>query len=213
MTKVYTFTFNPFQENTYLLTDETGECIVIDPGCYFEDEKSNFANFISTNKFRPVKIINTHCHVDHILGNAFLANKYNIPIAANIEDEFLLQNAGEHGKLFGFEVDKSPSIATYLKDGENLKFGNTVLKVFHVPGHSPGSIALYCEEQKFVITGDVLFNGSIGRTDLPGGDYATLINSIKSKLISLGDNVIVYPGHGPSTSIEKERRANPFLID
>lgn len=211
MTKIHTFSFNPFQENTYLLADETGECIVIDPGCYFEEEKTALTDFIETNNYRLTKIVNTHCHVDHILGNAFLVNKYKIPFEAHKGDEFLLENAVEHGKMFGFDVEQPPAINNYLEENQQITFGNTILKVLHVPGHSPGHIALYCEDQQFVITGDALFNGSIGRTDLPGGDYDTLINSIKTKLLTLKDAVVVYPGHGPETTIEKEKRTNPFL--
>lgn len=213
MTQLHTFVFNPFQENTYLLADETGECIIVDPGCYFEEEKYTLFNFIQKNNYRLTKIVNTHCHVDHILGSAFLSSKFNVSFEANKEDEFLLQNAVEHGKMFGFDVEPPPAISKYLAENEDLVFGSTILKVLHVPGHSPGSIALYCKAQKFVITGDVLFSGSIGRTDLPGGDYNALINSIKNKLLSLPDDVIVYAGHGPSTTIGHERRTNPFLND
>lgn len=213
MTQLHTFVFNPFQENTYLLADETGECIIVDPGCYFEEEKYTLFNFIQKNNYRLTKIVNTHCHVDHILGSAFLSSKFNVSFEANKEDEFLLQNAVEHGKMFGFDVEPPPAISKYLAENEDLVFGSTILKVLHVPGHSPGSIALYCKAQKFVITGDVLFSGSIGRTDLPGGDYNVLINSIKNKLLSLPDDVIVYAGHGPSTTIGHERRTNPFLND
>ncbi len=212
MTTIHTFIFNPFQENTYLIADETGECIIIDPGCYFDEEKSALIDFLKKNEYKLTKIINTHCHVDHILGNAFLVKNYNIPVEASKGDEFLIDNAVEHGKLFGFEVEQPPCITHYLEEPGEIIFGNTLLKVINVPGHSPGHIALFCEKEKFVITGDTLFSGSIGRTDLPGGNYDILMDSITSKILPLGDDVIVYPGHGPSTSIEKEKKTNPFLM-
>lgn len=194
-----------------MIADETGECIIIDAGCYFDEEKSALVEFIKKNNYRLTRIVNTHCHVDHILGNAFLIKTFNIPFEASRGDEFLLENAVEHGRLFGFEVEQPPSVTDYLDEPAEVKFGNTVLKVLNVPGHSPGHIALYCEKEKFVITGDALFNGSVGRTDLPGGDYNTLIASIKNKLLTLNDDVTVYPGHGPSTTIGRERKTNPFL--
>jgi hydroxyacylglutathione hydrolase len=211
MIKVQKFVFNPFQENSYLLYDETGECILIDMGSYTVEEKKEVMYFIENNKLDPVKIVNTHCHVDHLLGNSFFKNKYKLPVAAHAADEFLVAGAVEHGKIFGFEVEEPPGIDDYLEEGMNLHFGDSFLEILHVPGHSPGSVALYSEADQFVITGDALFSGSIGRTDLPGGDYETLILSIKNKLMTLPDAVIVYSGHGPESTIGEESRSNPFL--
>lgn len=211
MIKVQKFVFNPFQENSFLLYDETGECIMIDMGSYTVEEKKEVLYFLENNKLDPVMIANTHCHVDHILGNSFFKNKFRLKVAANKEDEHLLVNAVEHGKIFGFEVESPPGIDVYLKEGDKLTFGSSFLEVFHVPGHSPGSIAFYSREDNFVISGDVLFNGSVGRTDLPGGDYNTLMDSIKGKLMVLPPEVVVYTGHGPETTIGNESDSNPFI--
>lgn len=211
MIKVHKFVVNPFQENAYLLWDETGSCVLVDMGSYTVDEKKEVLFFIENNQLEPVMIINTHCHVDHLLGNSFFKNKLKVPVAAHADDEFLIKTAVEHGSVFGFEVEEPPPVDSYLEEGRAITFGSSSLEVFHVPGHSPGSVALYSSEDAFVITGDVLFSGGIGRTDLPGGDYDTLIRSIKEKLMVLPDEVTVYPGHGPETTIGGERHSNPFL--
>ena len=205
-------TFNPFQENTFILWDDTKECIIIDPGCYEEHEKEYLRNFINSNNLKPVKLINTHCHIDHILGNNFVSEKWNIDLYIHKEDVPLIENAEKIAKTYGFtEYESSPYPKHFLEEGKILKFGNCKLTVLFTPGHSPGHICLLNKEQGCILSGDVLFNGSIGRTDLPGGDYDTLINSIKTKLLCLEDDTEVFCGHGPSTSIGKERLSNPFL--
>jgi hydroxyacylglutathione hydrolase len=211
MIRVQKFVFNPFQENAFLLFDETGECLLVDMGSYTVPEKKEVLYFIENNKLIPVMIVNTHCHVDHLLGNSFFKNKFKIPVAAHKEDEFMLTNALEHGNMFGLEIEAPPKIDNYLAGGDRITFGNSFLEILHVPGHSPGSIALFSREDKFLIAGDVLFNGSIGRTDLPGGDYNTLISSIHEKLLVLPPDVVVYSGHGPESTIGEEIRTNPFL--
>ncbi len=211
MVKIQKFIFNPFQENSYVLFDETGQCIFVDMGSYTVEEKKAVLYFIENNGLSPVMLVNTHCHVDHILGNSFFKNKLRIKTAAHQGDDFILEDAVEHGKMFGLEVESPPPIDIYLEEGQRISFGNSRLEVLHVPGHSPGSIALYCQDDNFVISGDVLFNGSIGRTDLPGGDYTTLINSIGKKLLNLPGETIIYCGHGPETTIGEERENNPFL--
>ncbi len=211
MIKVQKFVFNPFNENSFLLYDETGKCIMVDMGSYTVDEKKEVLYFIENNRLEPVMIANTHCHVDHILGNSFFKNKYKAATAAHSDDEFLLKNAVEHGTMFGCEVEAPPGIDKYLKEGEPLSFGKSSLEILHVPGHSPGSIAFYSSGDNFLISGDVLFSGSIGRTDLPGGEYDTLIRSIREKLLVLSPDVVVYCGHGPETTIGEEMRTNPFL--
>lgn len=213
MIKVQKFIFNPFQENSFLLYDETGECILVDMGSYTVDEKQEVLSFIENNRLNPVMIVNTHCHVDHLLGNSFFRNKFKVITAAHAADEFILENAVEHGTIFGFEVEEPPGIDKYLAEGEKLQFGNSSLDILHVPGHSPGSIALYgrSDNFSFLLAGDALFNGSIGRTDLPGGDYDTLINSIRNKLLVLPPETVVYCGHGPETTIGEENSNNPFL--
>lgn len=211
MITVHYFIFNAFQENTYILYDETKECVIIDPGCYSNEEEQTLVNFITKNDLTPVKLLNTHCHIDHVLGNSFVASKYNIGLEIHENDLPTLHATPEYGHTFGFNIDKSPEPTTFLRDGDTVKFGNSELEVLFVPGHSAGHLVFVGRDEKFVINGDVLFQGSIGRTDLPGGDYNTLIQSIKAKLLTLDDDFTVYSGHGSSTTIGYERASNPFL--
>ncbi|MCX6291234.1 MAG: MBL fold metallo-hydrolase [Bacteroidetes bacterium] len=211
MITVTYFTFGPFQENTYILYDETQECIVVDPGCYGREEKKELVDFIELNKLRVVKLINTHGHIDHMLGNNFVAGKFNVALEMNEHDVKLLLAAPTYGQMWGIAAEPSPEPGNLLSEGDRVKFGNSVLEVLFTPGHSEGSISFYSREDDFVIAGDVLFNGSIGRTDLPGGNFDTLISSIKEKLFPLGDDCKVYSGHGPVTTIGFEKEFNPFL--
>ncbi len=211
MIKTEKFVFNPFQENTYLLYDETGQCIVVDPGCQDEEECNKLVRYIDEGGLEMAMIVNTHCHVDHILGSSFLFNRYKSGFAVHGDDLFLLENAVDHALMFGFKLEEPPSPDTILSDNDEIAVGNSRLKVLHVPGHSPGSIALYSESGKFVLTGDLLFSGGIGRTDLPGGDYDTILKSIKEKILVLPEDVTVMPGHGSYTTVGDERRSNPFL--
>ncbi|MCB2197552.1 MAG: MBL fold metallo-hydrolase [Bacteroidetes bacterium] len=211
MTKIKTFVFNPFQENTFLLYDETNECIIIDAGCNEEHEFEAIDKFIEENNLILRSIVNTHCHIDHIMGNAYLVNKYKVPSVAHKDDMPLLERSNDMALAFGFKVEEPPVPNQFVTEGEKITFGNTELEVKHVPGHSPGSIALYCETESFVIVGDVLFTGSIGRTDLPGGDYDTLIASINDKLFTLPADTEVYPGHGEKTTVAHEKSTNPFF--
>lgn len=212
MTTIKTFAFNPFQENTYVLYDETNSCVIIDPGMSSEAEQKGFTDFIESKKLEPVSMINTHCHIDHVLGCRFLKDCYNIPLYIHNSEYALLKTTEEYGAVFGLKADSPPEPDNFLSDNQVYTFGETELKMLHVPGHSPGSIAIYCEADNYVLTGDVLFQGSIGRTDLPGGDYDTIIHSIKSKLMILPSKVHVYPGHGNHTTIEIEKTSNPFLV-
>ena len=211
MIQIKTLVFNPFQENTYLLSDETNECIIVDAGCYTAQEFDLLVNYLSKNNLKPVKLINTHCHVDHVLGISRLMEKYNLPFEAHKNEDRIIGVAVKHGKVFGFELEQPPYPTNYLKEGDEIKVGNSALKVLEVPGHSQGHIAFHSEEGNFVVVGDVLFRGSIGRTDLTGGDYDQLINSIYKKLLVLDRSTVVYPGHGPSTTIGEEIMTNPFL--
>jgi len=211
MIKIKAFIFNPFLVNTLVLSDDNGEGIIVDPSCYSQKERDDLDKYISENKIKPVRIINTHCHVDHLLGVAYVAKKYNIGIEFHKDDLPVFDDAYRHGIVFGFEVEKLPAAKNYLDEGQEIILGKSSLKVFHVPGHSPGSLAYYNQEQKFIIVGDVLFKGTIGRTDLPGGNYDQLINSIQTKLMSLPPDTEVIPGHGPSTTIGAEALSNPFL--
>ncbi|MDP4267633.1 MAG: MBL fold metallo-hydrolase [Bacteroidota bacterium] len=211
MITIKIFQFNPFQENTYVLYDETHECVVIDPGCYSVKEKEQLTNFISSKNLKPVKVINTHGHIDHILGIAFVSAKYNIDYYLHRGDSILLNNSSDIGVNFGMNFEKPAKLPVFVEEGNEIKFGNSVLEVIYTPGHSQGGICFYCRKDNFLISGDTLFDNSIGRTDLFGGNYDTLISSIKSKLFVLPDDCKVYPGHGPETSIASEKKDNPFF--
>ena len=211
MTTVAGFVFNPFQENTYVVYDETNDCVIIDPGCQSTIEQQVLIDFISSENLIPVKLINTHCHIDHILGNHFVYKQFGLLPEMHKEELPVLEAASSYGSQFGMQLEPSPGPVVFHKDGDVIRFGNTELAVLYTPGHSPGEISLFNEKQDFVIAGDVLFQQSIGRTDLPGGDYDTLINSIKTKLLTLDDHVKVYSGHGPESTIGFERTNNPFL--
>lgn len=211
MINVHYFTFNGFQENTYVLYDETKECVIIDPGCYSVEEQQELVAFIENNNLTPVKLLNTHCHIDHVLGNNFVANKFKIGLEIHEADLPTLKATPEYGHVYGFNIDVSPDPTTLLNDGDIITFGKSELKVLFTPGHSSGHVVFVSDNEKFIIVGDVLFQGSIGRTDLPGGNYETLIASIKTKLLSLADDYTVYSGHGASTTIGFEKNNNPFL--
>ena len=211
MIHVAAFTFNPFQENTYILYDETKECIIIDPGCYTENERKQIRAFIKKEGLKPVRLINTHCHLDHICGNAFIAREYNLVLEAHEGEKVVLDSSVAHGELYGFTFEPSPAISTYLKEGDQVHFGHSNLDILYTPGHSPASITFYSKEDGFVIAGDVLFFMSIGRTDLPGGNHQTLLNSIREQLFTLPEETVVYNGHGQKTKIGFEKLNNPFL--
>lgn len=212
MAQVVQMTFNPFQENTYLVYDETGECIIFDPGCFEAHEKQALRKKIEELNLRPVRLINTHCHLDHVFGNKFVAETYQLPLEIHALEAQVLAMVPQVCQMYGLPLpEESPAPSKFLKEGETITFGNTVLKMLFTPGHSPGSLSFYCAEDKFLIAGDVLFYGSIGRTDLPGGDHETLINAIKTQLLPLGDDITVHPGHGPATRMGYERKNNPFL--
>lgn len=212
MTTIAVFTCNPFQENTYILHDETNECIIIDPGCYTKGEKELLATYIETNNLHPVRLINTHCHLDHVFGNNFVAQTYSLGVEAHEKEVEILEAAPQYSLMFGVAMEPSPMPEKLINEGDIITFGNTNLEAIFTPGHSPGSLSFYCKEEKYIISGDVLFQGSIGRTDLPKGDFETLIKSIKEKLLLLEDDVKVYSGHGAATTIGEERASNPFLL-
>ncbi|MDD2286260.1 MAG: MBL fold metallo-hydrolase [Paludibacter sp.] len=206
------FTFNPIQENTYVVHDETGKAIVIDAGCCFENEKNALRSYIDDNKLTLVKVLNTHLHLDHQFGNKFLFDTYGIAPEAHGGDEFLLKRIVAGAVIYGFPVtEDAQPIGTYLQENQEINVGNITLKTIHIPGHSPGHLVFHNEKEKVLFAGDVLFNGSIGRTDLEQGDHATLIRNITEKLLILPDETVVYPGHGPATTIGKERVSNPYL--
>jgi hydroxyacylglutathione hydrolase len=209
--QVQKFTFNPFQENTYILYDESKECIIIDPGCYSGAEQDQLFSFIESHKLKPVKLVNTHCHIDHICGNKFVADTWNLELEASLDDAYNLDLSVQAGIKYGVPIVPSPPIAVDLKEGATIRFGNSELQILSTPGHSKGSLSFYAAADQFVIAGDALFQMSIGRTDLPGGDYDTLIQAIRTKLFTLSGETLVYSGHGDETTIEFEIKNNPFL--
>lgn len=212
MINIEVLSYNPFQENTYILHSENKDCIIVDAGCLFEEEKQHLKNFIESKDLKPIKLINTHGHLDHSFGNNFIKKTYpTISVEAHKEDVYILDEIISIANQYGFTAEATPKVEKFLEDGDVIKLGNSEIKIFHVPGHSPGSVALYLEKEKAVFVGDVLFKNSIGRTDLSGGDFNTLMNSIKTKLLTLPDDVKVYSGHGAITSIGEERKNNSFL--
>ncbi|MDH5474394.1 MAG: MBL fold metallo-hydrolase [Cyclobacteriaceae bacterium] len=210
MITIKTFTFNPFLENTYLLYDDSKECIVIDPGCYENHEKEELKDYISSHGLKVVQLLNTHCHIDHVSGNQFIKTTYGVPLSIHKLDEATLNAVPSYASSYGFQHFESSTPDNFLDEGDQVCFGNSCLEIVFVPGHAPGHIAFYNVEQKFCIGGDVLFDGSIGRTDLPGGNHEQLIKSIQSKFFSWEDDMVVYCGHGSTTTIGKEKRSNPF---
>ena len=208
---VSAFTLNAFSENTYILYDETKECVIVDPGCNNDEERQLLVDFIESNNLKPVKLVNTHCHIDHVLGNKFISEKYNLPLTSHKEEQVVLDAAAMSSSIYQIPYDPSPKISEFLDEGDYLEFGETQMEVYFTPGHSPFHIVFFHRATNQLIAGDVLFQRSIGRTDLPGGDHDTLISSIKNKLFPLGDDVKVYCGHGPTTTIGEERLMNPFL--
>jgi hydroxyacylglutathione hydrolase len=211
MSNIQIFTFNPTQENTYVISDETKSCVVIDPGCYYPEEKKELFDYINENELKVVHLLNTHCHTDHVMGNLFIHECFQVIPKIHAAEEIVLQHAKSMGTSFGLFMDESPAPEVCLEEGKQIKFGNTSFDIIFTPGHSPGSVCFYNKEEKYIIGGDVLFKNSIGRTDLPGGDLDTLLNSISQKLFILEEEIIVYPGHGPYTTIGYEKKHNPFL--
>lgn len=211
MLNVRIFTFNPFQENTYVLYNEKKECCIIDPGCYFAEERYELKTFLEKAGLNPDLLLNTHCHIDHVFGNKFIHDSWGLTLHLHKLENQVLEQAPEFGVAWETPFENYEGPLIFLKEGEKIKLGDDSLDIRFVPGHSPGSICFYYEAGGFVIGGDVLFNGSIGRTDLPGGDYNTLINSIQSQLFTLPDETKVYPGHGPVTTIGFEKMNNPFV--
>jgi hydroxyacylglutathione hydrolase len=211
MAIVKCFTFNPFQENTYIVYDETNTCVIIDPGMYDETEQEILTNFIESKKLTPVLLLNTHCHIDHIFGNAFVKNTFDIPFHAHVLETENIQRAVSYAHMFGVSMKSSPMPDVYIEPGETIQWGNTVFETLFTPGHSAGSVCFYDKQHHYVISGDVLFQNSIGRTDLPGGNYNTLIESITTQLMLLPEDTLVYSGHGPETTIGEEKANNPFL--
>lgn len=211
MIKIRKFVFNTFMVNSYILYDETGDCILIDAACYEPKEEEEVRSFISDNKLNLVRNLNTHCHIDHVLGNGFISRNYQVNPEYHEDSTLFFHTLKEMGSSFGFVINDIPAPARFLEDNEIIRWGNSSLKVLFTPGHAAGSVCFYSEPEKFVITGDVLFRDTIGRTDLPSGDFDLLMNSIRTRLFSLPEDTLVYPGHGPDTEIGYEMENNPFI--
>ncbi|MEO9966037.1 MAG: MBL fold metallo-hydrolase [Reichenbachiella sp.] len=197
-------------ENTYVLHDETKEAIIIDPGCYEAAEREELTSFIEANDLKVVRLINTHCHIDHVFGNAFVKKKYGVKLTIHQEDEATLKSVEVYAPAYGFQNFETSEADDFFEEGDQVNFGNSTLEVLFTPGHAPGHVVLVNQQQNICIGGDVLFEGSIGRTDLPGGDFDTLIRSIHEKLFTLDEKTTVYPGHGGTTTVGKEKVSNPF---
>jgi glyoxylase-like metal-dependent hydrolase (beta-lactamase superfamily II) len=211
MIEIKIFSFNPFQVNTYLLYDQTGESVIVDAACMEDDEKEELEQYIRQHGLKPVRLIYTHCHVDHTVGNTFVTETFGLQAEVHPKGKLFWETAREFSSVFNVPFDKPMNPVRFLEDGDEVRFGESALRVLYTPGHADGSICLWSEAQHFVISGDVLFCGSIGRTDLPTGNFRLLEESIKEKLYTLDDKTVVYPGHGPSTTIGFEKASNPFI--
>jgi len=210
MIKIKKFTFNPVGVNSYLLWDESLEAVLIDPACFYADEEEELSRFVASKDLKIKHILNTHGHFDHLMGNSYAEKKWDLKCRIHPGDLPLVEQASQHAMFFGITMPR-PAMAVALLRDEVITFGSSALRYFHVPGHSPGSVAFYSEQDGILVVGDILFEGSVGRTDLPGGNHEQLISGIKEKLLVLDDHVKVYSGHGNETTIGRERRSNPFL--
>lgn len=206
------FTFNPYQENTYILFDETGDCVIIDPGMYDGAEQNQLVNFVKETNLKPVLLLNTHCHIDHVLGNKFVFDQWGLKPQFHKGELFVLQSVASYAPQMGMLYELSPEPEVFLEETGKINFGQSELTLVFAPGHSPAHLCFFAKNENFLIGGDVLFYRSIGRTDLPGGNYQQLIDSIKNNVFQLPDDCEVFPGHGPSTTIGFEKINNPFLL-
>lgn len=210
MIRIQTFAFNPFSENTYVVFDQTGEGVIIDPGCYETEEKTTLAKFIEDEGIKINYLLNTHCHIDHVLGNHFVKEKYKVPFLIHPKEEPVLKSVKAYAPSYGFAQYHETLPDQFINEGDKVLFGTIEFQVLFLPGHAPGHIGFYHSDSKSLFSGDVLFQQSIGRTDLPGGDHTTLIKSIHQKIFTLPDDVVVYPGHGDPTTVGEEKVSNPF---
>ena len=212
MATVQSFIFNPFSENTYVVYDETLEAVIVDPGCFTKSERQELSDFISRQQLRPVRLLNTHCHLDHVFGNRYVFEKYGLLPEIHEGELAVLEAFVGVARQYGLPIkETSPTPEKFIAQGELIGFGSTILESLFTPGHSPASLSFYCEAAQFILSGDVLFRESIGRTDLPGGNHKLLLQSIRNQLFTLPDQTKVYSGHGEPTNIGYERLHNPFL--
>ena len=205
------FLFSPIRENTYLLHNDAGNCAVIDPGCYFPEEREALSAFISGKGLKPVMLLNTHCHLDHVFGNKYIAETYGLTLQIHPLEKKMLELAPTSGLMWNLPFDNYQGETEFLEPGKSIHIGNDLLEVVFIPGHSPGSVGFYSRSQGFIISGDVLFKESVGRTDLPGGDFRVLADSIRQVMYTLPDDTVVHSGHGPSTTIGWEKSHNPHV--
>jgi glyoxylase-like metal-dependent hydrolase (beta-lactamase superfamily II) len=212
MFQIAMFTFSPIQENTYLLYNATGEAAIIDPGCYFDEEKETLASYIADHNLTVKYLLQTHCHLDHIFGLKWAAETYGLSPYMHANEQQVLAFGEISGQKWNLPFAGYKGPVQLLEEGQKISVGGDELKVLFAPGHSPGHVCFYCQKQDFVIGGDVLFQRSIGRTDLPGGNHQQLLTSIREQLFTLPDNTTVHPGHGPATKVGEEKRENPFLL-
>ncbi|TAF77727.1 MAG: MBL fold metallo-hydrolase [Bacteroidetes bacterium] len=208
--KVNVFTFNALQENTYIVSDETNECVIIDPGCADKAERQELEFFIKQNNLKPVQLLNTHCHIDHVLGNAFVKQTYKLKLSIHPVETETLRSVKLYAAMYGYPNYEETEAEIFIQEGEKITFGNSVLDILFVPGHAPGHIAFIDFASKQVFAGDVIFKQSIGRTDLLGGNFKQLKHSIRTKLYALADDFVVYCGHGPKTTIGMEKKMGYF---
>ena len=211
MLNVKIFQFNPLQENTYLIFNEHQQCIIIDPGCYTDQERDQLSQFISNKKLNPCLLLNTHCHLDHVFGNKFIHDSYGLELHIHEGEQKVLEMAPTSGLMWNLPFDNYQGKLHFLDVSIPLEFGDDQIEILFTPGHSPASLSFYSRSNDLLIAGDVLFRESVGRTDLPGGNPDVLSESIRSKLYTLPDETIVYPGHGIPTTIGHEKRHNPFI--
>lgn len=213
MLHIHCFTFNPFAENTYVVWDETAACVVIDPGCFNREERNELAAFLKAKSLSLSMVLNTHCHIDHVFGNDWMVKTFQVPLAAHKGDLANLQGSSAYAQMTGLPFDPSPMPTVWIEPGKDIRFGNTVFEVLFTPGHAPGHVSFYHRGSGTLFSGDVLFEGSIGRTDLPGGNYLTLMRSIFDVLLPLPEETVVWPGHGDHTTLGAEKRSNPFILE
>ena len=211
MIQVHTFTFNPFSENTYILSDETKECVIIDPGCSDYEERKELKDFIDNNHLKVVHLLNTHAHIDHVLGNEFVKRTFGVKLHLHRKDLPVLQNAASRAEFYGFPNYEGSEVDVFIEEGDIIKFGNTELEILFVPGHAPGHVAFINQQENICVSGDVLFKQSVGRTDFPLCSFPDLEKSIRTKLYTLDDEMVVFPGHGGITTIAYEKKNNPYV--
>jgi glyoxylase-like metal-dependent hydrolase (beta-lactamase superfamily II) len=209
--QIQSFVFNPFYENTYVLFDDSKEAIIVDPGCYERHEKDQLTQFIEQNQLKPKLVVNTHCHIDHVLGNEFVKSQYNIPLWIPEGEKEVLASVVAYAPTWGIAQYQPAEVDKYLSSSDHIDFGNTSLNILFAPGHAPGHMMFFHEQEKQLIAGDVIFRDSIGRTDLPGGNHEQLLESVRKTVYTLPKDTTIYAGHGPTTTVEHEMNYNPFV--